>query len=128
MVNLLFLPLLVIIGLVAAIVGPWLFGKIIPAKITAVNCQFEKISGAIENYHDSYKNYPERLEDLDLDCIKDPFSDSGEHYIYKMNNGEILLYSRGPDGDDDQGLVEYDCNKGEKSNGDIIIRFAISTD
>lgn len=53
----------------------------------------------------------------------DLFNDKEESYRYvKGQNENFIIYSFGPDSDDDSGIIEYDYNKGLLSNGDFIIK------
>jgi len=53
--------------------------------------------------------------------ILDPFT--GEFLLYRLEGEKVLIYSRGPDGDDDGGktLLWQDWSIGKKTDGDITL-------
>jgi hypothetical protein len=53
-----------------------------------------------------------------LDDIRDPFT--GRELRYENNGDSFILYSVGPDGEDQHGKNKYDPVNGTISNGDII--------
>lgn len=117
MLSLIIIPLFAIL---AAYFFPMLLEKYHSRKRRDIYKDLQVISEAIENYHRLKGIYPPTLNDLGLNSTEDRYSKSGESYIYKIINGKVLLYSRGPDGDDDLGIVKYNRNEGGQSNGDIV--------
>lgn len=87
----------------------------------------ERLNDAIVHYNEKKKRLPAELSVLTPEYIEelpsDLFNDKMEPYRYaKEVNGNYIIYSFGPDSDDDLGMVEYDYEKGLFNNGDIIIR------
>ena len=60
------LVVLLIIGLIAGLVGPRLYSKIDPAKITAAEAQVKILRGAVENLRLDIGRYPAAEEGLSL--------------------------------------------------------------
>lgn len=58
------LVVMVILGLLATLVVPRLFGKVEQSKVTAAQAQIERLGTALELYRLDVGRYPERLEDL----------------------------------------------------------------
>jgi len=112
------LVVLVIIGLLAGLVGPRLFGKVESSKIKTAEAQIKMIKGAIETMHLDIGRYPTKEEGLrmlnhkpqdaysaklwqgpylDEDAPLDPW---GSPYQYEpANQGDrpYFLYSLGAD-------------------------------
>jgi hypothetical protein len=92
----------------------------------------EKLKGIIIHYYKENKRLPEKLSELIPDYIKelplDLFNDKMESYRYmKREDKDFIIYSFGPDSDDDLGKIKYDYYKnGLLSNGDIIIEGSVS--
>ncbi|MFH1440444.1 MAG: hypothetical protein ABIH18_00145 [Candidatus Omnitrophota bacterium] len=87
----------------------------------------EKLKDSIKQFYKKNGKLPKSLSELSPEYIAilpvDLFNDKEESYRYlKGQNGNFIIYSFGPDSDDDLGIVEYDYNKGLLSNGDFIIR------
>ena len=79
-----------------------------------------EIQSAINLYHLQKKKYPDSLDDLKeyLDQIPpDPFTD--KPYLLGHEKEKVFVYSVGPDGKDDKGLITYDPTNGTISAGDI---------
>ena len=53
---------------------------------------------------------------------KDPFLEGSSLSLSRTSSGEFLIYSVGPDKDDDRGAVSYDPMSGFEGKGDIVIR------
>jgi hypothetical protein len=63
---------------------------------------------AVSDYLEEYGVLPRSLEVLELDSavLIDPFSTSQASLQYRHGDGEFTLYSVGPDGDDDGGILD----------------------
>lgn len=102
------------------------------------NYDINLLNMAIQNYYKSNNRLPIRLSDLVhptaylSEIPIDVFNDARKPYVYRVvNDKSWLLYSFGPDGDDDSGLFEYNPFSAETSNGDIVYSlspFTIITD
>ena len=111
------LVVLVIIGLLAAFVGPILFERISPAKQTAARSQIEAFMTALDIYLVDNGGYPTTEQGLEalvtrpndpgirnwkdggyLDRLPvDPWGNPYQ-YLNPGNNGEIDIYTLGRDG------------------------------
>lgn len=110
------LIVLVIIGLLASLVGPRLFGKIKKAKIKTAEAQINLLESALDEYFLDVGQYPttemglnalierpEGLENWDGPYLKKkviPKDPWGKDYQYKCpgEHGDYDLFSYGPDG------------------------------
>jgi len=110
------LIVLVIIGLLASLVGPRLFGKIKKAKIKTAEAQINLLGSALDEYFLDVGQYPttemglnalierpEGLENWDGPYLKKkviPKDPWGKDYQYKCpgEHGDYDLFSYGPDG------------------------------
>lgn len=109
--------------------GKWKFA-VIPIYIGKVKNNLEVLRKAIREYYAENRKMPKTLSEL-LSPVPyvnnipyDIFNDANTPYAYKViTKDECLLYSLGPDSDDDQGAVQYDSVNGLISNGDIILRY-----
>lgn len=106
---------MVIIGLLASLVGPKMFGKLGKAKQGTAKAQIEMLSAALDSYRLDVGVYPAALVNLvnnpggaeeenwdgpyltKASLPKDPW---GNDYLYEFpgENGEFDLYSYGADG------------------------------
>lgn len=87
----------------------------------------ERLKDSIKQFYNKNGKLPENLSELSPEYITilpiDLFNDKEETYHYvKGQNENFIIYSFGPDSDDDLGIVEYDYNNGLLSNGDFIIK------
>ena len=59
----------------------------------------------LKNHRANHGVLPERLDELGLDeeFIRDPFSPVNDRLKYSIHGDQVLLYSLGPDQNDDQG-------------------------
>jgi general secretion pathway protein G len=76
------LVVLTIIGLLAGLVGPRLFGKVDASKVKTANTQIKMIKGA--------------LETLRLDTGRFPTQDEGLNPLYSKPQGPLAQYWQGP--------------------------------
>ncbi len=120
------LVVVIIIGLLAALVGPRLFGRVGRSKQAAARAQIELFGVALDNFRLDVGRYPTTQEGLQSlqtnpgvdgwdgpylkkDVPQDPW---GREYVYKLpgEHGEYDLISFGADG----------SPGGEGENGDIV--------
>jgi len=121
------LIVIIIIGLLAALVGPKLFGKVSVAKLKATKAQIELFGTALDALRLDVGRYPTTEEGLkalrekptDMNAWKGPYLPKeipvdpwGRPYIYKApgEHGEYDLISLGLDG----------AEGGEGENQDIV--------
>jgi hypothetical protein len=69
--------------------------------------------------------YPNDLAELVPDYLpvvpRDPFADAALRYV--LTGDKVMIYSVGPDGDDDKGQVECPSEQlGPDTNGDLVLR------
>jgi len=97
------LVVMVIIGLLASLVGPKLFGHVDKARQKDAQAQIELLSQALDLYRLENHKYPTTSEGLELikpylkkEVPKDPF---GNDYVYKSPgiHGDYDLLSYGAD-------------------------------
>jgi hypothetical protein len=66
----------------------------------------------LQNYHDDKGIYPESLDEVVApsyrEIASDPFSKNGAPFIYRIEDGNFLLYSLGDNGVDDGGEYKPD--------------------
>lgn len=109
------LVVLVIIGLLAALVGPTLYQRMKPAKQSAAKAQMENFTTALDNFFIDVGRFPNMQEGLSIlrnntqqlkgwqgpylkkELPKDPW---GNPYVYRSpgRNGPYELISYGADG------------------------------
>jgi general secretion pathway protein G len=109
------LLVLVIIGLLAALVGPTIYQRIRPAKQSAARAQIENFSSALDSFYVDVERYPNAQEGiaalrqqpegatnwngpyLKKEIPKDPW---GNPYVYRTpgRNGGYEITSYGADG------------------------------
>jgi general secretion pathway protein G len=121
------LVVMIIIGLLAALVGPRLFGKVSTAKLKAAKAQIELFGTALDAMRLDVGRYPSTEEGLNalrekpsgMDQWKGPYLPKeipvdpwGKPYIYKCpgEHGEYDLLSYGLDG----------TEGGEGENQDVV--------
>ena len=119
---------LVILGLLAGLVGPRLFGQVDRSKVKTAETQIKMLRGALQTYRLDVGTYPDTSQGLaalqkspsdatrfwqgpylDDDLPEDPW---GNHYLYQSpvdNLQGMALYSLGADG----------AEGGEEFNADI---------
>jgi len=96
--------------------------------INEANISLSSLAKAIRAYYNDNKKLPNKLSQLTepVAYIKvvpqDPFSDEGKPYIYGISDNGFVLYSLGPDSDDDSGAKQHYLENGFISNGDLIIK------
>jgi type II secretory pathway pseudopilin PulG len=119
--------------LLAAILGLWVVAPICGclessrAKTERARAQISVIAAAIQAYEADTGQFPPTLLSLlnpspYLPQIPvDPFAASNQPISYSRADGACQLYSLGPDGFDDRGLLVYDPTNGAESDGDILL-------
>ena len=133
------LVVLVIIGLLAGLVGPKLFGKLDSSKVQTAQTQVKMLKGALETMRLDIGRFPTQSEGLGIlnspptdekikNKWKGPYLDEdvpadpwGAPYVYAVPGPvgkPFALYSLGPDsnpnGDGAIGIVPASANKSEK--------------
>jgi len=110
------LVVMVIIGLLASLVGPKIFGHVDKARQKDAQAQIELLGQALDLYRLEKHHYPKTDEGLDAiksylkkEVPKDPW---GHPYVYKSpgDHGEYDLISYGAD----------NAEGGEKNDTDIV--------
>lgn len=101
---------MVIIGLIASLIGPAMFGKVDSSKIKTAQAQMQLLSTALDTYRLDVGAYPETLNELLISekvnwdgpyfpkaIPKDPW---GNEYLYTLNRsgGSYKLLSKGKNG------------------------------
>lgn len=103
------LIVLAILGLLAALVGPSLFGNLEKGKRTTAAAQISNIASALDSYRIDVGRYPESLEGLlENDTNRDAWSGPymrevppdpwGNDYHYEVADRDFDLLSYGADG------------------------------
>ncbi|CAB0151166.1 Type II secretion system protein G [Pseudidiomarina piscicola] len=119
------LIVIVILGLLASLVAPQMFGKVDSSKIKTAETQMKMLETSLSTYRLDMGRYPERLDELlksddtnwqgpyfPKDVPPDPW---GNDYVYRMPGDEgapFTLLSYGADGREG----------GEENNADIILQ------
>ena len=105
---------IIILGLLAGIVGPRLFGKVGQSKTTATRAQIEIFGGALDQYRLDIGSYPTTSEGLDAlvrnpnkpkwtgpylkkGVPKDPWGNPYKYRCCPGQHGEYDLWSEGAD-------------------------------
>ena len=83
---------------------------------------FKKISNYLEEFYTSNTYYPPSLQKVLPQVPRDPFRKDGGTYTYYLLPNGWIVYSYGPDHQDDNGKVEWDPQSGSRGKGDIVIR------
>jgi hypothetical protein len=107
--------------------GRWKFA-LLPTYLKKVRDDMNFLGEAIKDYYTDNKRLPSSLSQLVspiayINSIPpDTFNDKGDSYVYTTVENIYEIYSFGPDGDDDLGIIkyEYDRNKNPISDGDIV--------
>ena len=116
---------------VANLIMPKVFDQSLESKIKAANNRLDMTVAALKAYRNDNMKYPPYLDALVspvsyLGVVPvDPLSENGTDslkYIPINNQDGYMIYSVGPDGVDDKGLVNYYENNGLRSTGDIVRR------
>lgn len=105
------LVVMVILGMLAALVGPALFSNISKGQVSAAQTQMDSLATALDNYRLDIGGYPRTLEGLvendtgreiwggpyirDDVVPKDPW---GNDYVYTPGDKDFDLLSYGADG------------------------------
>lgn len=104
------------------------------AMLDTVKYELNLLKKAIESYYSDNIQLPSSLDDLiaPIEYIKqiplDPLRDSyGEPYAYIATADSCKIYSFGPDGNDDSGLIEYEPKDGFTGDGDIVLNIDIAS-
>jgi hypothetical protein len=105
--------------------GVWKFAPI-ERYLKEVDKDLDSLSNSISDYYKKNNKLPKDLAELSIDIAADLFSDSNAPYQYKaLNDFTYVVYSLGPDSDDDNGAVAYSRKDHPISDGDIIKRVAM---
>jgi general secretion pathway protein G len=102
------LIVMIIIGLLASLVGPAMFGKVDSSKVKTAEAQMQLLGTAIDTYRLDNDEFPESLVDLrkstgdkwdgpylSKDVPSDPW---GNPYFYQREGSSYVLQSLGRDG------------------------------
>ena len=117
--------------IVASLITPRLYEGGFNDKVGTAQKRLRSIATAVEAYFVDHNRYPETLDELlspihYLESIpRDPFSEDQSQplsYILDSTGESYIIYSVGPNGEDDVGAIPYDHSKGNMSPGDIIRR------
>ena len=130
LINVLYLGLPILIGLLASFLGPKLFGKLGEAKWLTAQNQIPLIELALEKYHEDKGQFPTTDEGLNIlveqmDRKGEPYIISkiltdpwGKPYNYRIpgiyNKTRYDLWSLGADGKEGGGDFDRDINNWEK--------------
>jgi len=119
------LIVMVILGMLAAVVGPTLWGKLAGAQRDTAKTQISNIEVALDSYRLDMFKYPSTLEDLVTNTSssstwqgsylrkglpKDPWGNEYQYRIPGREGRDFDLYSYGADGQEG----------GDKENADIV--------
>ena len=78
---------------------------------------------ALRNFHEKHGDFPDRLSELVPDdlpiSLQDPFS--GKSFVYRKQDKQVLLYSVGPDGQDDGGKPLVEPAADGSMSGDLVL-------
>ena len=112
---------------------PWIFpdsikeykfeDQSLDKKISDLFVNFKSIASFLDIIQKKDGIYPRDLFKVSRyrkDQLKDPFSSENMNYLSGFD--EILVWSNGPDQDNDKALIMYDPTNGTISNGDIILK------
>lgn len=117
------LIVMVILGLLASLVGPALFGKVDSSKIKTAQAQMQLISTALDTYRLDLGDYPDNLAELRASSKSNwdgpyfpkdvPMDPWGNPYVYKKpgdNGADYDLRSYAKDGkpggtEDNQDII-----------------------
>jgi hypothetical protein len=95
-------------------------------KLTRMNLQVVRAACAARYYFTTTGNFPNSPKDfapfLEEGIPRDLFTEKDPIRFFAAPDGEFVLYSVGPDGDDDKAYVIYNPFNIESDNGDIVIR------
>jgi hypothetical protein len=121
-------------GMAVPLVATWLaplthIGKTAD-KYALAMVRLEKLQAAAEKFEQQNGRLPQSLAELAhpigqyIDEIPaDPFAPNGDDTLRLIpgpKEGQITLYSVGPDGVDDQGRIQVNPDKDINGNGDIV--------
>ncbi len=115
------LIVMVIIGLIASLVGPAMFGKVDSSKVKTAQAQMQLLGAAIDTYRLDNNEFPESLDNLinktgkywdgpylPTNVPNDPWENP---YFYERTGSTYTLQSLGRDGkkggDDLDGDITY---------------------
>lgn len=107
--------------------GKWKLGNL-RQYIKKARSDLRILARAIRVYYRNNKRFPSELSELTVPITyvktisQDPFSDEAKPYVYKILDEGWILYSLGPDSDDDFGFTTYNPKSGPVSNGDIVVK------
>ena len=97
-------------------------------RVNQVNADLRSLHTALEAYKVDYNDYPVKFPSLTTPIayltkiFEDPFIEGGAwmKMAFTPDYKAIYIYSVGPDGIDQKGLVPYDPSNGTLSSGDIM--------
>ena len=121
----------VIIAILAAISVPNFLEAQIRSKVSRAQSDMRSLATALEAYVVDNNAYPQDMRILWQGPVKyipsgpaDPYSGeysgAGRDFRYVLRDGLWMIYSIGPDGQDNGGEIAYDATNGTNSAGDII--------
>jgi len=121
----------VIIAILAAISVPNFLEAQIRSKVSRAQSDMRSLGTALEAYMVDNNAYPQDMRILWQGPVKyitsgpsDPYSGeyggAGRDFRYVLRDGLWMIYSIGPDGQDNGGEIAYDATNGTNSAGDII--------
>jgi tetratricopeptide (TPR) repeat protein len=98
-------------------------------RVEKAGSDLEKMKDSLERWFRQTGKYPDYLEDLPAADLpegglpEDPFLEGSPYrYLHFEEPEDFLLYSIGPDGEDQFGDSECKPSEGEKGKGDIVRR------
>ena len=121
----------VIIAILAAISVPNFLEAQIRSKVSRAESDMRSLATALEAYVVDNNAYPQDMKILWQGSVKyitsgppDPYSGeysgAGRDFRYVLRDGLWMIYSIGPDGQDNGGEILYDPTNGTQSAGDVI--------
>lgn len=125
----------VVLGLLLVLVGPFRFiynryltTATVAGLVARSRADLRQLQMALRAYYAEHRKFPNDLAELvtsgvctSLPC--DPFrAGSVSSFSYDPKSSPVIVYSWGPDGEDNRGAIEYDPTNGVRSIGDIICR------
>lgn len=116
------LIVLVIIGLLAALVGPTVYQRIKPAKQSAARAQIENFMTGLDNFYIDVNRYPTAQEGLKILRIKPDGTDRWKGPYLKKEIpedpwGNAYIY-RSPGRNDGYEIISYGADGREGGEGD----------
>lgn len=98
-------------------------------KLTRMNLQLVRAACAARYYFTTTGNFPNSPKDfapfLEEGIPRDLFTEKDPIRFFAAPDGDFVLYSLGPDGNDDKASVIYDKFNMESDNGDIVLKIPL---